>query len=713
MASRILSAACHNVYRVPKPRLSLPDSLTKRGKIALFLAVSMLCGVLTAGLLVPATAVAASGGSQIAELFEHLPGELERAPLDAPSKIYSADGKLIASFYAENREPVKLEDVSQHMQDAIISIEDARFYDHGGVDLQGMARALVNNAAGGGLQGASTITMQYVNNVLIDAGVQAGKPVEELTISGTKSIADKVREAKLAVTVEREYSKDEILQGYLNIVLFNRQTYGVEAASQSFFGIPAKELNIAQSAMLAGMVQSPNYFDPVTNPDVTKERRNMVLAAMLKNGKITEDEYKEAKASGLDLDPQPIHSGCTAATMGDYFCNYVENLVLQSDVFGKDATERARLLARGGLTIKTTLDSRLQKEAQAQIEKQVPMGDESGAGSSMVSVEPGTGKILAMAQNTDYNPEPAASNTELNFNVDASKGGTPYGFQPGSTMKPFTTVAWLEAGRALNEVVDASRTFYPEGYDWKASCAPKNTVFSQWSFKNALPGYARPMTVSEGLTNSVNSATAAQAAQLDLCDIQDAATRMGVHRAVDGKPLSVASPSFIIGGQEVAPMTMAAAYATFASGGRYCEPIALLEVTDSQGTKYDVPNQKCSQAISKEVAAAISKPLQKLVENAPGSIEPIGVPAAAKTGTTDLSEQTWTVGYTRGISTASWVGTWQSYSSLNYVPVNGVAREFVDGSSIAGAQWTGYMKKVAKYYDTGGFGSVPADMLYP
>ncbi|EMY34137.1 penicillin-binding protein [Arthrobacter crystallopoietes BAB-32] len=679
----------------------------------MFLAVSVLCGVLTAGLLVPAAAVSASGGTQLVELFEELPGELERGPLDAPSKIYSADGKLIASFYAENREPVALDEVSQHMQDAIIAIEDIRFYEHNGVDVQGLARAAVNNMSGGDLQGASTITMQYVNNVLIDAGVDAGKTAEELTISGTKSVADKVREAKLAITVEREYSKDEILQGYLNIVLFNGQTYGVEAAAQTFFGIPAKELDIAQSAMLAGMVQSPNYFDPVTNPEVTKERRDMVLAAMLKYGKISQAEYDEAKASELDLDLQPAKSGCTAAAMADYFCSYVEQLVLQSEAFGENATERARLLARGGLKIVTTLDSKLQAEAQEQIEKQVPMGDESGAGSAMVSVQPGTGRILAMAQNTNYSPEQGEANTELNFNVDAAMGGTPYGFQPGSTMKPFTTVAWLESGRALNQVIDASRTYYPEGYDWEASCAPKNTVFSQWDFKNALPGYARPMTVSDGLRWSVNSATAAQAAMLDLCDIQDAATRMGVHRAVDGEPLDASTPSFILGGQEVSPLTMAASYATFAAEGEYCEPRALLEVTDAQGNSYELPGEECSQAISPEVAAAISIPLGKLIEDRPGNIEPIGVPAAAKTGTTDLSEQTWTVGYTKGISTASWVGTWQAYSSLNYVPINGVVRSFVDGSSVAGAQWTGYMRAVAEDYETGDFGDVPRSMLYP
>ncbi|MFD1213501.1 transglycosylase domain-containing protein [Arthrobacter sp. GCM10027362] len=686
------------------------DTATTLGKIVAFLGISALCGVLAAGLLVPAAAVAGVGATSSIEYFDKLPAELNTSPLSQGSKIYSADGKLIATFYAENRVPVKLDKVSQHMRDAIVSIEDVRFYEHGGVDPQGIMRAALSNMAGGGTQGASTLTMQYVNNVLIDAGASEGKSADELTISGTKSIGDKLREAKLAIALEKKYSKEEILQGYLNIVLFSGQTYGIEAAARTFFGVHASELTIAQSAMLAGMVQSPNYFNPVTNPEATKERRNIVLAAMLHNKKISQKEYDKAAASGLGLDLKPVRSGCVAANFAAYFCNYVKHVIMQSDAFGKNADERAKLLARGGLKIKTTLDSRLQKEAQKQVENQVPMGDPSGAGSSMVSVEPGTGKILAMAQNTVYNPAKGRKNTELNFNVDADMGGTSYGFQPGSTMKPFTTVAWLESGRSLNATIDARRTSYPAGYPWRASCLPDNAYFQAWDFKNALPGYQRMMTVSQGLTWSVNSATVAQAAMLDLCDIRDAATRMGVHRAVDGKPFEVNNPSFLIGGQEVSPLTMAAAFATFASGGQYCEPIALTSVKDAQGNKYKVPKQKCDQAISPEVAAAVSIPLTNLINNSPGYMHPIGVPAAAKTGTTDASEQTWTVGYTKGISTASWVGNWHTNTSMNGVAINGVARDYVDGATIAGAQWTDYMRAVAPLYPTGSFGSVPDSM---
>lgn len=688
--------------RMRKNNSSMLGRLGTSGRLVLFLVVSAFCGALVAGIFIPTAAVGANSANLVMDSFEDLPDELQTGPLDEGSKIFSADGQLIATFYAEDRIPVTLDKISPSMQDAIVAIEDNRFYEHGGVDVKGVARAVASNLTKDSTQGASTLTMQYVNNVLIDQGVSEGKSGDDLTISGTKNITDKIREAKLSFAVEKEFTKDEILERYLNIVLFSGRTYGIEAAAQNFFGIPAANLNIAQSAMLAGMVQSPNNFNPVTNPEGTRDRRDVVLDAMLNYGKITQQEHDDAVASDLQLNPQPAaHSGCVGAEMADYFCSYVEQVVLASDEFGADETARNKLLARGGLTITTTLDSRLQKQAQEQIEAQVPTGDASGAGSAMVSVEPGTGKILAMAQNTDYSSEEGAANTQLNFNVDSDMGGTSYGFQPGSTMKPFTTVAWIENGGSIDDMIDASRTEYPAGYDWTASCLPEDAYFDEWKFKNAQEGYERDMTVSDGLTWSVNTATVAEASQMDLCDIRDAATRMGVHRAVDGEPLEVNNPSFVLGGQEVSPLTMAAAYATFASGGQYCEPIALTQVSDSRGNAYAVPEEKCERAISEETAKEVSEPLENLVNSGPGAMGPLGVPAAAKTGTTDVSEQTWTVGYTKGISTASWVGNWKSYSSLNDMPINGVTRSYVDGSTIAGAQWTDYMRKVAPLYATG------------
>ncbi|WP_035780356.1 transglycosylase domain-containing protein, partial [Arthrobacter sp. H14] len=229
------------------------ETASTLGRILGFLGISALCGVLAAGLLVPMAAATGVTASQSLEFFDELPTELEVGPLSEPSRVLAKDGTQIASIYAENRKPVKLDEVSDVMEEAIIAIEDSRFYQHGGVDAQGIMRAAANNIMNGSRQGASTITQQYVNNVLNDA-IKSSESNEELLIGDNKDLGDKVREAKLAIAVEKRFSKEEILTGYLNIVFFNSNAFGIEAAAQYFYGIPASDLDLQQSAMLAGMV---------------------------------------------------------------------------------------------------------------------------------------------------------------------------------------------------------------------------------------------------------------------------------------------------------------------------------------------------------------------------------------------------------------------------------------------------------------------------
>ncbi|MDN6202266.1 MAG: transglycosylase domain-containing protein, partial [Micrococcaceae bacterium] len=263
------------------------NTATTLGKIVAFFGVSALCGVLAAGMLVPAASVAGSTAAIGMDFFDALPAELKQEPLSQPSKVVAKDGTTLATFYAENRTPVELDEISKDMQNAIVSIEDERFYEHNGVDLRGIARAAAHNFTSSSQQGASTLTQQYVNNVLINAKFLSGADKSDITYSGTKDLADKLREAKLAISVEKEFTKKEILQGYLNLVLFSGTNYGVEAAAERYFSVHAKDLNIQQSAMLAGMVQRPNTFDPIKNPDLTLKRRNTVLGAMLKTDSIT------------------------------------------------------------------------------------------------------------------------------------------------------------------------------------------------------------------------------------------------------------------------------------------------------------------------------------------------------------------------------------------------------------------------------------------
>ncbi|MEO9247938.1 transglycosylase domain-containing protein [Citricoccus nitrophenolicus] len=678
---------------------------TTAGKILSFLGVSALAGLLVAGLFLP---LAVTGGATAAtgqKMIEQFPAELREEPVSVPSRILAEDGTELATFYAENRKPVELERISQNMQDAIIAIEDERFYEHGGVDPQGVGRALVTNASSGSQQGASTITQQYVNNMLINADMLRGE--ERLTISGTKTYADKLKEMKLAVSVEQDLSKEDILEGYLNIVLFGGRNYGVEAASQYYWGVPAAELDIAQSATLAGIVKSPNGYNPETHPEASVERRNIVLNSMLEQGKITQQEHDAAAGSGLDLDVHRESTGCISASQAPYFCDFVTHEILANDAFGPDVESREQLLNRGGLEITTTLDTGLQGRAQQAVEKTVPTGDDSGAGASLVTVEPGTGNIKAMAQNTRYHPEEDtdAGNTMLNLNVDAAQGGG-NGFQGGSSLKPYVAAAWLEGGRSMYDMVDASQDHWPAGSEFQASCLEggSTAIAEEWKVNNVIDDMKREMTADFGLYWSINTVMVNMAEELDLCDITDVSTRLGVHRADDGEPLNPANPSFILGSEEFAPMTQAAAYAAFANDGEYCAPRSLVSVKDTDGEEYDVGAPACEQALDPEVVAQLNETLTNIAHrNAEEAGQPDQVqeiPMGGKTGTNNSQSSTWYIGYTSGLSTASWVGNYTGLRTLADVPVNGTAHEDFWGSTLAGPQWFDYMGEAAGSHPT-------------
>src|SRR5699024_3797282 len=514
-------------------------------KLLAFFGISALLGALGAGMLLPAGMLAGAAAQAGTEMLDQIPTELNEEPISVPSKILDQDGNEIATFYAEDRTPVDLEDISQHMIDAIIAIEDERFYEHSGVDGQGLARAVVHNVTSDTQQGASTLTQQYVNNVLVNYQNLNGL---RTTVSGTKQIPDKIREMKLAVAVEKDMSKDEILEGYLNIVLFSGRTYGVEAASRLFFNKSAADLNIPESALLAGLVQSPNALDPRKNPEGATHRRNLVLGNMLNQGKINEEEYDEAVASELVLDETPLPSGCYYAKDGfEYFCDYIQRSILADPAFGPDRESRQRMLDRSGLEITTTLDSELQEAAVETVRRNVPAGENEGIGSSIVTVQQNTGNIKAMAQNTEYEvgEDLKRGETSLNFNVDYQWGGGG-GFQLGSTLKPFVAMAWMGAGNSMRDTVDASRNNY-DGAQFPAYCLDGGYAkigSDGWRPKNAIADMHKKMRMDYGLYWSINTATIAAAYQTDLCSITDITTAAGITEGETGEPLDPSNPSF-------------------------------------------------------------------------------------------------------------------------------------------------------------------------
>lgn len=708
---------------------SSPDTASGSSALSRVVALVVSCilaGAVLAALILPSAAAVGLAANSSVGWMKDLPEDLSAGPISRSSTLYARDGKTeLASFYAENRTPLTLDEISPNMQKAIVAVEDRDFYHHGGVSPSGILRAMVNNLMNSeGRQGASTLTQQYVNNLIIDRDVRSGG--EASTLGANKGYADKLQEIKLAVSMENELSKEEILEGYLNMVLFGPRNYGVETASQYYWGIPASDLNLQQAATLAGLVQSPEAYNPATNPERSIERRNTVLWTMLDEGMISQAEYDKATAAPLDLDLHPSNQGCTAAEEAPYFCTFVESEVLASDAFGADPDERLNNLQRGGLKIISTLDANAQKVAGREVNKTQPRDDNpDDVGTSLVSIEPGSGNIVAMAQNTYYSPnEDENSNTVYNFNTDILDAGTG-GYQVGSTFKPAVLLAWVDAGRSVGETIDASRLKYPADHAWEASCVPGGSVFepgddgSGFSFQNASEGYARSMPVEFGLYNSINSAIYAMSDELDLCRIGELTSDLGIHNGQTGQPVDTTHLSALLGGSadNVSPLTMADAYATFANDGVRCEPRALLSVTDHSGAEYEVPEPTCQREIDEDEARAVNHVLEQVLVRGSGYELGIGLPdaSAAKTGTTDDSVQTWLLGYTRGLATASWVGNYQEYRSLNDVSIGGDTPasqtsdpdDWVDGGGYAGRQWQSFMKEVAPDYSTEDFPEPP------
>ncbi|MGP9529043.1 transglycosylase domain-containing protein [Glutamicibacter sp. AOP5-A2-18] len=692
------------------------DTATTLGKVVAFFGISALCGVLAAGMLVPVAAIAKTGLTTGNSVISALPSTFEKLPISEPSKILDADGKTIASFYQQNREPVKLDDISTHMQKAIVSVEDERFYEHKGVDPRGIARAVIGNLTSSSRSGASTLTQQYVNNLLVNNQELTGS--EESTISGQKDYAAKIRELKYAVAIEKEMSKDEILEGYLNLVLFSGREYGIQAAAHRFYSVDAKDLNVQQSAMLAGMVQLPNVYNPINNPERSLDRRNKVLGNMYRTGVITEKEYNEAVKSDLELKPSVSPSGCSSAKDNAYFCDYVTNLILSDEAYGKTKEDREGLLYRGGLTIKTTLNSKLNEKAANDAREAIDPNAKSNKDihSSVVSVQPGTGNILTMAQNTEYGPEKedTGSSTYYNFAVERSKGGAG-GFQGGSTMKPYTTLGWLTEGNRMNDTINAKKQAFQPGTKFRASCLPGSTatVGTKWEPKNASKGFYRPMSVDTGLYWSINTATVQEAYRTDLCTIADYTKRLGVldQDADNGQPgpISPANPSFIIGSANITPLSQAAAFATFANKGEYCKPRAITGVTDSADNEYKVAGESCSQEVDPTYVADLDKTLKKIATKrvSKGVVEG---PIAGKTGTNNYATSTWFVGFTTGISTATWVGRLDGKASTGQNSLHGAiindkqAPDMVDSSTYAAPLWVDFMKDAVLQYERKGFG---------
>ncbi len=666
---------------------------SKLGAIGSIAWLSVLAGVIAAAVFIPGTAFLASTGNKVTKDVIDLPLALQDLPNPQTTRILASNGKLLAYFYQENRQDVPLDKIAPVMKDAIISIEDYRFYSHGALDLKGTLRALMNNAADGQTQGGSSITQQLVKLTLVQ---QATTP-EQQAAATEVSTARKVRELKLAINYEKAYTKDEILEHYLNIAYFGDGAYGINAAAYHYFSVSPEKLTAVQAATLAGLVQNPEQFNPRIYPERAVQRRNIVLGVMARLNKIPVTEAEELSAKGIGLKVTSFPNGCVDSVAA-FSCDYIRRYLLQDPVLGSTVKERQAVLERGGLTIKSNIDLSMQKSVNSAVKTQV--GSTDNAIGALALVEPGTGKVRALGQSRAMGKSKGKS--YINYAVP-TKYGDSNGFQAGSTFKMFTAAAALEDGISAGRSFSSPQTMsFPAG----AFKDCEGNGSSPWpGLKNSTGSGSFDMV--RALRQSVNTYFAQLEKEVGLCETVRMAKKMGipvVNPDSDAGTPGSYIPSFTLGPIDVSPLHMAAAYATPAAGGEYCKPTPVAEILDRNGNTIKKYKSDCKRVMSKETAAKVNAILVGLQQ--PGGFgynrgTGLPIPSAAKTGTTNSAKAVWYVGYTPEISAASMIAGINSKgqpAKLAGAKLRGRIVSYNDaaGSALAGPQWKAAMGPISQ-----------------
>jgi membrane peptidoglycan carboxypeptidase len=645
----------------------------------------LLAGVVVAGAAFPALAFSGLLARSGVRTFEALPSELSVERTPQASEVYAADGRtLLTRFFDENRRDVLPRDVSPHMKSAIVAAEDHSFFAHRGVDVRGVVRSFVSNSAGGERQGASTLTMQLVR---MSITYSAADPAAVAAASEDTAIR-KVREARLAVQMEKTFSKEQILQRYLNIAAFGNGTYGVHAASRLYFGKHPRDLTIDESALLAALVRSPSLYDPLTTKGHQRavDRRDWVIDQMVEIGRIDPGRAAAAKAVTLAVRGERPRNGCAVTTPNHwgFFCDHFYRWWMAQEAFGGTAYDRERGLKGGGYRIVTTLDPKIQNAAQQNVGRQ--LSTRSRDALMVAAIEPGTGWVRALATNRVFglddplrprnrpasNPAEAARGirgsypTTMNPLLTGDRGLA--GYQAGSTFKIFTVVAALEKGYPLAYTIDAPRVYRSAytGASGGSACRGSD----RYCPRNDNDGMAGVHNMWTAFGRSVNTFFVPLQERVGAAEVVDAARRLGIAfrspadaaRAGDAAAAD-AWGSFTLGVSATTPLDLANAYATLAADGMRCEPIPVLQIRDRAGQSLDVARPRCHRAVRPAVArAAIDVarcPVgdQSAFGECRGATEAdahrvVGHPVAGKTGTTDSHRSASLVVTTRSLAVA-------------------------------------------------------------
>ena len=628
----------------------------------MFVLVSVLGGVLMAGLFVPAAGFAAETGKMAATALNSLPEELKVGPPAEGSKVLMADGKtVLTSFYDQYRKNVTIDQIAPIMRQAQVGIEDQRFYEHGALDLRGTLRALVRSSSGQ-TQGGSTLTQQYVKLALLyDAA--ARNDTAAIEAANSRTISRKILELRYAVALEKQLTKDQILERYLNIAFFGDKAYGVEAAAQHYFGVAAKDLSLPQAAMLAGIVRNPVTTNPIRSVAAASERMRNVIDRLSELNIITADQATQAKAYKFDaskvkkIEPR----GCSVSPY-PHLCDYVEQVLLeQTTSLGADQQTRRNTLNQAGLTIYTNIDPRFQDAAQEAVSNFIAPTDPVNG--IMTLVQPGTGRILAMAQSKpQIGTDTSKGQTFINYAVSNSFNGEG-GSEGGSTFKAYTLTAALLAGvDPLKDTIDSPREI-------KFSRGTKFGLCSGAALSVDFPtstATSGQYTMYQGATYSSNTYFTQLEQQVGVCNVVKAAEALGLKRADGASLLTGILPNgkkvgdladgekatFTLGNSPVTPLSMANTYATLAARGKRCDPVILSKIADNKSRDYAVPGANCSQVIPQEVADRVSDVLHGPF-SVEGTAEKAAIPGylvSGKTGTTSGTTAVLTAGYTPDIA---------------------------------------------------------------
>lgn len=665
-------------------------SLSQR--TSLLLRAGIISGVIVAAVIYPIAAIGGINLQSGTRFLEDLPQAVGEAPPAQTTYVYANDGEtLLTMFYDEHRVHTPVTEISPYMQQAIIASEDSRFYEHDGVDAQGIARAFVANAQAGGVeQGASTLTMQYVRMSLRDS---ADTPAQ-VRAATEQTTERKLREARLAVEVEKRLAKPEILEGYLNRAYFGHRAYGIYAAAEIFYSKRPADLDLNESATLAGLVQAPSAYDPAgADPQAATERRNWVIDRMADLGYISPEVAAEVKEKPIALDLTSPPNDCVSVPSDHndwgFFCDVFRTWWTAQPAFGEDPAARAAELRRGGYSVTTPLDPDIQAAAQRHVVSQEQIGSPYAHGT--VVLEPGTGRVRAMAVNRTFSLDQsengphtdAALRGEVTSNYPNTVtallgGGTMAGYQAGSTFKWFVLLAALEEGMPLSTEIHSPHEYtssYPAPPGGPASCG------NRWCPQNASESMTGTHTMWSGFGKSVNTYWVQLQERVGAEKTVRMAERIGIEwrTEVDRR---MASPenadgwgAFTLGVADTSPLEMAGAYAVGAADGRYCEPLPVRSVRNPDGDEVTwsnsddetvpVADPRCKQAVDEDVARAATDAARCVTGDGAsrGSCggsstaeevhATVGRPVAGKTGTTDDNRTAWFVGYTPQLVAAS------------------------------------------------------------